>query len=258
MAAPASTNRISNSASLDITALGTTFRLPLDHFPAAEQNRLRSLWSRCRPEAGATVEAITPPPFTEPGDIANHFSRWLTHTAVNAGSMPMVSVHAAGVAIDGQSMVLVGAPGAGKSTLVTALGGRVGYLSDEAMGLVARPDGFDVFSFAKPVSFVGPDHKYDVDPDELGLGNGAHRLPLGALLLLRRSPTPTEARVRLVDWADAFDTIAAEILTSPLPADSYSTVLAALTCRGPAALEYYNANEQADEIAAVLTDHLHK
>lgn len=256
MVALSPTSTVKGDPWLDLTAFGATFRVPLGDYPAEERERLRRMWSRCTPELDAAVRLTSPPRFSETGDLANHLSRWLTDEAVEATSGTAVPVHAAGVAVDGLAVALVGPPGAGKSTMATGLGGRAGYLSDEAVGLVLGPSGVEVLPFAKPVSFVGPDHKYDVDPDELGLGPGAPRLPLGALLLLRRSPTPTDAKVSPVSWGEALETLATETLSLAAAARPVPTLLAAAGLRGPAALEYCDAAEQADEIVAALADYL--
>ncbi|MCB1250925.1 MAG: PqqD family peptide modification chaperone [Acidimicrobiales bacterium] len=125
----------------------------------------------------------------------------LNHLAAHPDPADLVTVHAGAVAIDGRVVLLAGEPGAGKSTLVTALvADGATYLSDEVVGLA--DDGTAV-AFPKVIALeldaegvlgelpsddAHPDlrdrHQRLVDPHALGVAAApGTTLPLAAVVL---------------------------------------------------------------------------
>ncbi len=126
----------------------------------------------------------------------------LNHLAAHPDPADVVTLHAAAVAIDGRVVLLAGEPGAGKSTLVTALvADGATYLSDEVVGLaddgtvLAYPkaialelDADAVLGALATVDDGAPDlrdrHQRLIDPRTLGAAaTPGTALPLAAVVL---------------------------------------------------------------------------
>ncbi|MFW5469861.1 hypothetical protein ACOCJ4_07440 [Knoellia sp. CPCC 206435] len=155
---------------------------------------LRSAWSRCRTPAGTSAQPRPATPVVARLDHPDFLIRELmlttrsvTRALITARAGDLLMFHAGAVSDPGtgRSLVYVAAGGTGKTTMSRLLGQRLGYLTDETVGI--DPAG-GILPYPKPLSVrrVGePDLKDEVSPDALGL--------------LAAPANPTVARVVLLD-----------------------------------------------------------
>lgn len=105
------------------------------------------------------------------GDALDALMLFVNQRVVSARD-DVLSIHAAGVAVDGVGVVMPAPSGGGKTTLCARLIQRgAAYLTDESVGLTA--DGM-MLGYAKPLGFKrGTLQSFaDVDLSEVGLGAG--------------------------------------------------------------------------------------
>ena len=180
-------------------------------------------WSRCLVEpAQSPVEAA---PLVVNLDDPALLARTLMLTTqdvtralidARAGELLMFHAGAVGDPTSGRSVVYVARGGTGKTTLSRLLGQRLGYLTDETVGI----DGAGVIHpYPKPLSVRRkdePDLKDELSPDELGLLPAPSTARLGRIVLLERSADTHTATLEEVDFMDALFGLAEQ--SSALPA----------------------------------------
>lgn len=182
---------------LVVDALGVPVGIPADADHAA---RLRGQWSRALTDRTAQVE-IDLTGLDPADEIATDYAitSRVTLAALAATAGQRLNIHAGAVAdAEGRAIAVIGASGSGKTTAITTLARRLGYLSDETVSL----EGLVIHPHPKPLSVIedrsAPQRKSSLSPDDLGLvetptsarlhrivvlkrGEGAHRLePLDA------------------------------------------------------------------------------
>lgn len=175
---------------------------------------VRVAWSRCLAPLGdelpgEDVSARLDAPGEAPEDAARHgasapgtvrgtdlasvlqtLTQRITQAKITAQTGRLLMFHAGSVAdpATGAALAFIAPGGTGKTTLASTLGRRLGYVTDETVGL--DPEG-RVQPYPKPLSVrggrsAGP--KVETSPDEL--------------LLLKAPPSPTVARFLLLERAD--------------------------------------------------------
>ena len=186
---------------------------------------LREAWSRClvphdpglEPRAAEAVEAS----LDDPSRLAIRMmltTQEVTRALIGAraGELLMVHAGAASDPVSGESVVYVARGGTGKTTLSRVLGQRLGYVTDETVGIGA--DGA-VHPYPKPLSVRRADEptvKDELSPDSLGLLPAPPRPVLSRLVLLDRRPGWAAAEVEEVGLIDAVLALAEQ--SSSLPA----------------------------------------
>ncbi len=132
-------------------------------------------------------------PSARPEDFDYDLSRALTRASIARRAGGLLMLHAAGLATpSGATAVLVAASGTGKSTATRTLGTRLGYLSDETIGI--EPDG-RIAAYPKPISLIeegAAASKVELSPDDLGLLPAPAEPYLAALIALVRDPACTQ------------------------------------------------------------------
>lgn len=174
-------------------------------------------WSRCLaplcddpvPAEGWTVTHDGPAPGAPPDadtltGLLQGLTQQVTRALIAARAGELLLLHAGAVTHPdtGATLVCSAAGGTGKTTLVSRLGRRLGYVTDETVGVDTAGR---VWPYPKPLSVRTPDGrglKRETSPDELGL-RPAHPSPVlrQVVLLDRRSDAhpPAFRRLGLAD-----------------------------------------------------------
>ncbi|WP_285135805.1 hypothetical protein [Microbacterium sp. lyk4-40-TSB-66] len=200
----------SASSPLVVDAVGVRIGIDVDHLGDDDRHAVRTAWrDALSPERGSPAHTIVPDADVEAGVMLSRLSSDVTRSAIAARQGEQWMLHAAGLAApDGGVIVLVGRSGAGKTTAVSVLARRWGYVSDEAIGI---DDDGRVHAYRKPLSVITDGHVSKVQhaPDDLGL----QPLPDGPLhlrriVLLDRDHKHARARLLTVPLSVAFADLA--------------------------------------------------
>lgn len=198
---------------MHIHALDTAARIRLSGERAgAFTAALGSLWARCLVPEGTAGEEQVIGWDTDRDHLAaelhSELTRQVTLTLIQAQAGKLLMLHAGAVCHPGtgEAIAYVAPGGTGKTTLTRLLATRMGYLTDETVGL--RTDG-SIAAYPKPLSVrIGAHRKQEHGPDELGL-LPAHPHPrLRRLALLRRDGGPV--RVERLSLTEAILALAPE------------------------------------------------
>ncbi|MDO4718449.1 MAG: hypothetical protein Q4B08_12920 [Propionibacteriaceae bacterium] len=202
-----------DAATLDLYALDTPVQLHLTGERVGEfASQLRALWARCIPGGTPSLEPSAihwdTGEDTRPVGEQPELTRQITLALIKTQVGKLLMLHAGAVCHPdtGEAIAYAAAGGTGKTTLTRLLASRMGYLTDETVGL--RADG-SIAAYPKPLSVrTGPHDKREYSPDELGL-IGAHPKPrLHRLALLCRDGGPL--RVERVSLTEAVLALAPE------------------------------------------------
>ncbi len=236
---------------LVVEALGVPIGIPADHVLAA---RLRRQWSRSLSDRTSrqTVD-LTGMDFEDEEALDYAITSLVTVAALAETVGQRLNIHAGAVADhSGRALAVIGPSGAGKTTAVTHLARRLGYLSDETVSL---GDDLTIHPHPKPLSVVrdraAPRVKISLSPDELGLVEPPPSTRLHRLVLLHRGEG--EVGLALLDTAHAIIEIVAQ--TSSLVHLDHPIARLADTieaCGGAWALHYDEIERWVDELVALL------
>lgn len=221
---------------------------------------MRRAWSRCL--VGSPLAAAVAEPLTVHLDDVGLLPKRLmlttqdvTRSLIGARAGELLMFHAGAVSDPGtgRSVVYVARGGTGKTTLSRLLGQRLGYLTDETVGIDASGV---IHPYPKPLSvrrLDEPDLKDELSPDDLGLLLAPSTPHLGRVVLLdRREGTRTTGLAEL-DFMDALFGLAEQ--SSSLSALPFPLHLLAdlIDNVGPVvSLRYGNANQAADDLVRLV------
>lgn len=207
-----------------LTVIGVTIDLRFDDsVPVAVRADVARAWNRCAaPEDSAARLVVIAALSTSDHDIglgmgnrrrvvANSAGRleqqlatYLTLWAIEIQRTSMWLFHAVGLSDnDGRTIALAAPSHMGKTTLASALGKYLGYVTDETLAVL--PVSRKVLAYPKPLSVIGRpgEPKVQVAPDELGLKRPVGDLRLVRLGLLSRVPGTREPRVEPLGLREA-------------------------------------------------------
>lgn len=200
---------------LGLRVLGTPLSMRLTGASQHQARAVAHAWSRCLSDEPADASATLHVTDLEPALAESVPAVTLAAIDARAGSLWML--HAACLAdpATGAAIALVGPSGTGKTTLVAALGGEFGYLSDETAGIEA--DG-RIAAYPKPLSIRTSESRWKsvVSPDDAGLLPPPSDCRLARVALLNRcdatvpditSIRTAEALVRLAEHTSRFTTL---------------------------------------------------
>ncbi|WP_066515463.1 ATP-binding cassette domain-containing protein [Curtobacterium ammoniigenes] len=193
----------------------------------------------------------------QPDVVAQSFSELsaaivarVTAAVIERRSDDATLLHAAGLARRGSVIGFVGPSGAGKSTLIREIADE--YVSDET--LVVDASGV-VSPYPKPISIVADGApKTQHAPADFGLHPVTERLPLGALVLLDRSPGTREARIRRVSLAASIPDLVPQVSHLARRRDGLSRLSVLVACAGPLLRLTYGESSQVRAILDMLVD----
>jgi hypothetical protein len=168
---------------------------------------------RVRLDAG---DATEPPGYDLIGrDLAtvmDQLSPVVTKTAITARAGTMLMFHACALAdpATGDTVLLFGPSGAGKTTVARTLGRDLCYLSDETAGV---RDDLSVVPYPKPLSILsdGSEIKDQVPAARLGLrATGPGPFRVRAVVQLRREPSGSGVELERVPTVDGITELVAQ------------------------------------------------
>ncbi|MFC7488072.1 hypothetical protein ACOCJ7_18090 [Knoellia sp. CPCC 206453] len=174
------------------------------------QTAMTTAWSRCLVVPHQSpVEAL--PLEVRLDDTAQLPRRMMlttqqvTKSLIQARAGELVMLHAGAVSdpATGRSLVYIARGGTGKTTLSRLLGRRLGYLTDESVGIDAAGV---IHPYPKPLSVrraATPELKDEVSPDALELLPAPEVSRVSRLVLLDRQPAITSPDLAEVPFMDA-------------------------------------------------------
>lgn len=247
----------------ELMSMGCRWRLDLSGLDATAAAEMVRRWCRGidllesdTPLLDAEPVVIRPVVGARPGDrgggvlevhvpevdrLPYALSRELTRTGLTRLRGRALLLHAAALAdAQGRAVVLVAPSGGGKSTAAKVLGQELGYVTDEAVVLLA--DG-RIAPHPKPPSLVDATaergHKVEPSPDEIGLGPTPPSPHLAGFLTLLRDPEVRRPRLEVVGLLDQVLAVLAQTSSSWLVEDSLDRLARAVTVAGaPVRLHY--------------------
>ena len=190
-----------NPGLVHVRALGATIGIDVSDErlrPAVER-----VWSSCRSEPVAACPVVQPPELAEdadPDEIARalqSLTQSVTREAILARAGQVMMFHAAALCDQstGATIAMVAPGGTGKTTLVRALGGARGYITDETVAVAAD---LSIAPYCKPLSVrrdgLGQP-KDEISPSSLGLCPPRVQPWLAGMVLLRRDLAAGETPV---------------------------------------------------------------
>lgn len=196
---------------LRLHGLGAVVEVRCTGSAAAElEAAMRRAWSRClEVPALSPIEAL---PLTLRLDDGTDLPRQLmlatqqvTKNLIQARAGDLLMFHAGAVSdpLTGRSLVYIARGGTGKTTLSRILGKRLGYLTDESVGIDAAGV---IHPYPKPLSVrraETPELKDEVSPDALGLLPAPEVSTVTRLVLLDRRPGMVSSDLAEVPFMDA-------------------------------------------------------
>ncbi|WP_138442012.1 hypothetical protein [Sinomonas susongensis] len=223
----------------------------------ASQARTNSIQSSSRPFRARILAGSGPGYVPVSGGSFQHFSAELTSAltlaAIEQRGGELIMLHASGLADPGtgRTAALVGPSGVGKTTATRALARRMGYVTDETVGV--EPSGA-VVPYAKPLSVIvdkPPAPKRQLGPDALGLLVTPAQTRLGAVVLLERAPAQSSRapEVRPLDHADAIVGLAPHTSSLAMLPDPLQRICRMLDACGGAVRAVYS---EADDLAGLV------
>lgn len=220
-------------SSLNLYALDSVLQLSISGDERKSfADQLAQLWGRC--SEGPGLVSAGPVHHHAPSDGRSaatypELTQAITQSFIASQAGRLLMLHAGAVCHPdtGESLVFVAPGGTGKTTLARLLSQRMGYLTDETVGL--RPD-HTIASYPKPLSIrMSQNHKEEYSPGYLNLLEAHPEPRVCRLVLLSRDVT--EFTIEQLSLADAIVAIAPETsslssLAAPLEwlADLYERV----------------------------------
>lgn len=211
---------------LRLHGLGAAVDVHLTGVAAGEVgSAMRRAWTRCLTPHDPGLQVIEAEALTVHLDDAALLGKTLmvttqrvTRALIGARAGDLLLFHAGAVSDPdtGRSLAYVARGGTGKTTLSRLLGKRLGYLTDETVGIDAA--GL-IHPYPKPLSVRRadqPDLKDELSPDALGLLPAPATARLRRIVLLERGADVDTATLAEVDFMDALFALAAQ--SSALPA----------------------------------------
>lgn len=185
---------------------------------SSSRTRITSRTNTADAAEPATIRVREPGDAAEFAEVMERLSQRVTVEAITARRADLWMLHAAGLALpDGRVLVLVGPSGRGKTTASRALGGALGYVSDETVAI--DRDG-RVWPYRKPLSIIETAGRPKVQraPSTLGMAPlpGAPLRLAGIVLLDRRPDAGDTPVVQAIDLGDALEELVAQSSFLPL------------------------------------------
>lgn len=175
---------------------------------------MRQPWTRCLSPASddPAAEPVEAEPLEVRLDDPDQVVRRLMLTtqdvtrsliAARAGELLMFHAGAVSNPSTGRSVAYVARGGTGKTTMSRLLGQRLGYLTDEAVGIDTHGG---IHPYPKPLSvrrLAEPDVKDEISPDDLGLIAAPENPRISRIVLLQRAPEADSVELEELGFMDA-------------------------------------------------------
>lgn len=217
---------------------------------------MRVAWSRClvtpdRPPVEAAPMEVRLDDVAELPRRMMLTTQDVTRSLIGARAGELLMFHAGAVSHPrtGRSVVYVAAGGTGKTTLSLLLGRRLGYLTDETVGIDSSGV---IHPYPKPLSVRRTGEaglKQELSPDDLGLVGAPPAPRLGRVVLLHRQESTSRATLVGLDFMDALFRLAEQsssLASLPRPLHVLADVIDGA---GPVLeLRYGDASQVADDL----------
>ncbi len=176
---------------------------------------LREPWSRCLVDGDASDTAQVGAHLDDPSRLAQQLTQTtqeITRALIAAQAGRLLMLHAGAVSHpeSGASLVFVAPGGTGKTTLSRLLGRRLGYLTDETVGITHTGD---ILPYPKPLSVRrpgAPEFKEELSPDSLALLPPAAAPRVARIVVLVRDPELGSVDMEELSVMDAIFAVVAE------------------------------------------------
>ncbi|WP_353953345.1 hypothetical protein V6K52_07980 [Knoellia sp. S7-12] len=216
---------------------------------------MRTAWSRCR-----VAPAISPvraePLEVQLEDVAMLPYRLMTTTQAvtralifaRAGGLLMFHAGAVSDPRTGRSVVFVAKGGTGKTTLSALLGQRLGYLTDETVGI---DESGVICPYPKPLSIRRTSDvsiKDEVSPDDLGLLATPERAHVGRVVFLDRQPLVDGVELEELLILDAVVGLAEQSSSLPRLTRPLHRIAGLIDRTGPVIRVRYSEAAEAQEV----------
>ncbi|WP_353808045.1 ATP-binding protein [Agromyces sp. SYSU T00194] len=261
------------AAYFDVEAFGVPVRVDVDDsVPDASTRELRSQWRHAlvsgrdpevrlyygvRPGTGDAVQTVVTRPARwlvgATTELAARVATDVTLGALEARAGDRLLFHSSAVALDDGGVIgFIGRSGMGKTTLVSTLARRYGYVTDET--LCVDRDGA-VAPYQKPLSIGrAPQIKTQRAAADLGMRIAPNAgLALAALVLLDRRDDAPAAEVHVVPLAEAVPAVAAHMsYFGRMPRPLRSICELVVRTGGVRRVSYRESESVLDRIAEIL------
>ncbi len=176
---------------------------------------LREPWSRCLVDSDASDTAQVVAHLDDPSRLAQQLTQTtqeITRALIAAQAGRLLMLHAGAVSHpeSGASVVFVAPGGTGKTTLSRLLGRRLGYLTDETVGIAHTGA---ILPYPKPLSVRrpgAPELKEEVSPDSLALLPAPAAPRVARIVVLVRDPELGSVDMEELSVMDAIFAVVAE------------------------------------------------
>ena len=176
---------------------------------------LREPWSRCLVDGDASDTAQVVAHLDDPSRLAQQLTQTtqeITRALIAAQAGRLLMLHAGAVSHpeSGASLVFVAPGGTGKTTLSRLLGRRLGYLTDETVGITHTGA---ILPYPKPLSVRrpgAPEFKDELSPDSLALLPPAAAPRVARIVVLVRDPELGSVDMEELSVMDAIFAVVAE------------------------------------------------
>ena len=221
-----------------------------------DEAEFRRLWERCLEPHARVADVETVPVVRLRSTTYEGATQQITREFIEQQWGNLLMLHAGAVAdpVTGRAIAYAAPGGTGKSTLSRLLGQRLGYLTDETVGI--DPQTLQIRPYPKPLTWadVAGKAKREHAPESLGLTEAPKEASLTRLAVLRRTDGATASFTQL-NTLDALEMLVPETSSlSKLPQALHLLADVFRQVGGVTLIEYGEAEDIVDWCVEALAE----